>query len=164
MSAVSVSKVPKVLRKIFIAKFFCTSSMVFSDHGYDNLDQVVCFNEPLQSTSKSKFDIFSFTKARFRCRVYVDCKFIFRKLRLVCFLSILVLTRRYGLSKMQSIFQNYSQLLVNSRLINLTFQITFCCAGPSRLSDLCPTQLNPNFIFRWPKSTCLRTGYDEGKL
>jgi len=40
-------------------------------------------------------------------------------------------------------------------------KITFCCAGPSRLSDLCPTQLNPNFIFRWPTSKCLRTGYDE---
>ena len=56
--------------------------------------------------------------------------------------------------------------LKTSQILSGTLQaymkITFCCAGPSRLSDLCPTQLNPNFIFRWPLSTCLRTGWDEG--
>lgn len=45
--------------------------------------------------------------------------------------------------------------------VSNTPKVSICCAGPSRLSDLCPTQYNPNFIFRWPTSTCLRTGVED---
>lgn len=39
-------------------------------------------------------------------------------------------------------------------------KVTICCAGPNRLSDLCPRQYDPNFLFRWPASTALRSGND----
>jgi len=45
--------------------------------------------------------------------------------------------------------------------VSKTPKVSICCAGPSRLSDLCPTQYNPNFIFRWPTSTCLRSGVED---
>ena len=45
--------------------------------------------------------------------------------------------------------------------VSKTPKISIHAAGPNRLSDLCPTQYNPNFIFRWPTSTNLRTGLTD---
>ena len=45
--------------------------------------------------------------------------------------------------------------------VSKTPKVSIHCAGPNRLSDLCPTQYNPNFVFRWPTSTNLRSGVEE---
>lgn len=51
--------------------------------------------------------------------------------------------------------------LISAVSVSPTAKVTICCAGPSRRSDLCPAAYDPNFIFRWPNSTALRTGNPE---